>query len=113
MGCIGRLPESIRKYLNVGPDISCSLFSFSLDLRPFSIVMGQLTQRDLDVLDEAQLAKDNASLLDTDCEDVNDDIPAANCHMINRQSLKTRLLGVHAKYPINIAGTMYHFEDLE
>ena len=85
----------------------------SLDLRPFSIVMGQLTQQDYDELDESRRAKEDASLLETDQEDLSDETPSANCHMINRQSLKIRLSSVHAQYPVTIGGKQYHFNDLE
>lgn len=74
---------------------------------------GQLTERDYDLMDEARQARENASLLDTDGEDVNDSTPFANCHMMNRQSLRTRLLNVHARYPVEVAGQLYSFNDLE
>lgn len=86
---------------------------FCLDLRPFSIVAGQLTERDYDLMDEARRARDNARLMDSGVEDVNDDIPFTNCHLLNRQSLRTRLLNIHARYPIEVAGQLYSFNDLE
>ena len=74
---------------------------------------GQLTERDYDLMDEARRARDNASLLDTDSEYVHDGVPFTNCHLMNRQSLRTRLLNVHARYPIEVAGQSYSFNDLE
>ena len=71
-----------------------------------------MTQQDYDQMDANRLARENASLLETDTEDISEDVPLAQCHLINRQSLKIRLSNVTGSYPINVGGQLYGFNDL-